>query len=107
MIDRCWTNIRINGGSGHSPVIHQISARNYAAGTGDILEKEEVVYDPEREEKEMLFDQMVQSISRIERKEETDLLHGEEGGMIYKYDLPILNQPIVFHNKLMVLDQEK
>ena len=56
MIDRCWTNIGINGASCHSPVIHQISARNFAAGTGDILEKEEVVYDPEREEKEMLFD---------------------------------------------------
>ena len=50
---------------------------------------------------------MVKSISRIERKDESDLLHGDEGGTIYKYDLPVLNQPIVFHNKLIVIDQDK
>lgn len=27
--------------------------------------------------------------------------------MIYKYDLPVLNQPITFHNKLVTVDEEK
>ena len=34
---------------------------------------------------------MVTAISRIKRKEDSELLHGEEGGMIYKYDLPVVN----------------
>lgn len=35
-------------------------------------------------------------------------MHGEDGsGMIYKYDLPVLNSPIQFNNKLLVLDQDK
>jgi len=31
------------------------------------------------------------SIRKIERKDDDDLLHGEDAGMIYKYDLPVLN----------------
>lgn len=50
---------------------------------------------------------MVTSITHIDRKEEDELMHGEDGGMIYKYDLPILNSPILFHNKLVVVDEEK
>jgi len=55
----------------------------------------------------MKFEMMVKSITHIDRKDESDLLHGDEGGTIYKYDLPVLNQPIEFHNKLMVIDQGK
>ena len=44
---------------------------------------------------------------KLERKGEDELLHGEDGGMIYKYDLPVVNQPIEFHNKLIVVDEEK
>jgi hypothetical protein len=73
----------------------------------DIMEKDKNMYDPEREEKEMEFEKMVKSISRIDRKDETELRHGDEGGTIYKYDLPVVNSPIIFHNKLMVIDQEK
>lgn len=99
---------RIGTSSMHGVIGLSEGLRNFASPAGsDLLEKEEVVYDPDREEKEMKFDQMVKSISRIERKEESELLHGEDGGTIYKYDLPVLNQPIVFHNKLMVIDQEK
>lgn len=51
---------------------------------------------------------MIQSIKHIQRLEESELRHGEEGGRIYKYDLPVINEPIEFRNKsLMVVDQEQ
>ena len=28
-----------------------------------------------------------------------ELKHGEEGGMVYKYDLPVVNSPIEFRRK--------
>jgi hypothetical protein len=39
------------------------------------------------------------------RKEDTDLLHGEEGGMIFKYDLPVINLEIKFHNALVPVSE--
>ena len=50
---------------------------------------------------------MKESIKKIDRKDENSLLHGEEGDMIFKYDLPILNMPIKFHNKLATIDEDK
>ena len=64
---------------------------------------EQYEYDPEKEEKEMFFNQMVSSIKHIERVEERELRHGEEGGRIYKYDLPVVNEPIEFRNKALML----
>jgi hypothetical protein len=32
-------------------------------------------------------------------------MHGEDGGMVYKYDLPVVNTPIEFHNKLVKVDE--
>ena len=55
----------------------------------------------------MEFNKMATSMRKIDRKDDTDLLHGEEGGMIFKYDLPVLNQPITFHNKLVKVEEEK
>lgn len=78
--------------------------RQFAGGADSVQPTD---YDPEYDEREIMFNKMVASIQPIERKDETELLHGEEGGMIYKYDLPIINQPIVFHNKLVVVDQER
>ena len=46
------------------------------------------------------------AIRKIERKDEDDLLHGSDAGMIYKYDLPILNSPISFFNKLITTDEK-
>ena len=46
-------------------------------------------------------------MSQIDRKDDDELLHGEEGGMIFKYDLPVLNMPISFNNKLATIDQEE
>ena len=43
---------------------------------------------------------------KIQRKDEDELMHGEDGGMIYKYDLPIVNSPITFNNKLIVVEEE-
>lgn len=39
--------------------------------------------------------------------EEDDLMHGEDGGMIFKYDLPVINSPIEFKNKLKVISEEE
>ena len=37
-----------------------------------------------------------------------DLVHNEDvNGILYKYDLPIVNTPIQFRNQLMVIDEEK
>lgn len=55
----------------------------------------------------MLWDQKMGALKKINRKEEDELLHGEEAGMIFKYDLPILNSPIKFHNKLATIDESK
>jgi hypothetical protein len=63
------------------------------------------MYDPEFEEKQMIFDKQQGAIKRIDRQEEAELLHGEEAGMIFKYDLPILNMPLKFNNKLAVIDE--
>ena len=62
-------------------------------------------YNPEEEAREMEFTQIIASSKTIDRQEETSLKHGEEGGMIYKYDLQIVNEPILFHNKLMKIDE--
>ena len=63
-------------------------------------------FDPEYEEKQMIFDQMVRSTKKIERKDEDELLHGEDGGMVYKYDLPVVNLPILFNKSLIVLGEK-
>ena len=41
---------------------------------------------------------MLRSSRIIERKDESELLHGEEAGTVYKYDLPVVNMPIKFNN---------
>ena len=52
--------------------------RYFASPAGsDLFEKEEQVYDPDKEEKELKYNQMVSSISHIDRKEETELRLGD------------------------------
>ena len=53
-----------------------------------------------------MFDQMVRSTKKIERKDEDELLHGEDGGTVYKYDLPIVNLPLFFNKSLKVLGEK-
>jgi hypothetical protein len=48
----------------------------------------------------------MKSVRKIERTEEFELLHGEEAGMIFKYDLPIINEGIKFKNELILLEGE-
>lgn len=55
----------------------------------------------------MDFIDHVKSVRKFERKEEHELLHGDDGGMVYKYDLPVVNSPITFHTSLVVVDDEK
>lgn len=78
--------------------------RHFASSPGGV---EQVIYDPSYEENLMLWEQKMGALRKIKRKESDELLHGEEGGMIYKYDLPVLNMPIVFHNKLATIDESK
>jgi len=35
------------------------------------------------------------------------MLHGLEGTMVFKYDLPILNMAIKLKNQLMVVDEDE
>jgi hypothetical protein len=49
---------------------------------------------------------MVRSTKKIERKDEDELLHGEDGGTVYKYDLPIVNLPLFFNKSLIVLGEK-
>lgn len=48
----------------------------------------------------------MRSVSRIDRKEESELLHGEQGDMIFKYDLPVVNLPMKLKNEVMALEGE-
>jgi|TARA_B110000238_G_C15726489_1_gene268908 hypothetical protein len=53
----------------------------------------------------MIFNRRFGAIRNIERKDDDELLHGEEGGMIYKYDLPVLNEAIKFNTGLQVIEE--
>jgi len=66
-----------------------------------------MTYDPDEEENEMIFNQRMGAMKNIERKDEDELLLGDEGGMIYKYDLPVLNEPLKFNTGLQVIDEGK
>lgn len=65
------------------------------------------MFNPEFEEKYFKLMDEQRSVRKIARKEESDLLHGEEGDMIYKYDLPVVNQPITFAKDLIKLEGAK
>ena len=64
------------------------------------------MFDPEFQESFFQFEKKQSALKKIKRQEEDELIHGEDGGMVYKYDLPILNMPIKFHDKLMTLDEK-
>lgn len=51
-------------------------------------------------------DKKQRNIRKIRRQEESDMIHGEEGSMVFKYDLPVLNMPIKLKNSLMVVDED-
>ena len=42
----------------------------------------------------MEFGKFVRSVRKISRKDENELMHGIEGDMIFKYDLPVVNMPM-------------
>ena len=73
------------------------SRKNIDAGIAEAA-KEAKEFDPTFENEEMDFIDHVKSVRKFERKEESALMHGDEGGMIYKYDLPVVNSAIKFHN---------
>lgn len=50
------------------------------------------------------WEKRLRSVSRIQRQDE--LLHGEDGDMVFKYDLPVVNLPLKLKNELVVLEGE-
>jgi len=66
-----------------------------------------MVIEPEFAKEYSQFAMKLDSIKKFKHKSESELMHGEEGGMIYKYDLPVINSPISFFNKLIKIDEEK
>ena len=98
-------------GSGSKRGLHILSLiaprRMFSSGPSATYNEMMDAYDPELEDTKIKFDQYTRSMRKIERKDEADLLHGDDGGMIYKYDLPVLNMPITFHNKLVKVDEKE
>ena len=62
--------------------------------------------DPKFSEEFFQWEKKQTSVRKIQRKEDDELAHGEEGGMVYKYDLPVVNSPIQFFNKLVLADEK-
>ena len=71
----------------------------------DLLERQ--LLDPEVAEQLFQHDKEFRNIRKIRRQEEVDMLHGETGSMVFKYDLPVVNLAIKLKNQLMVLDEDK
>lgn len=67
---------------------------------------EKKMLDPVFAGKMMKLHKAMRSTRNIERKDESDLLHGEDGDMMYKYDLPIINLPLEFKKDLIKLEGE-
>lgn len=62
---------------------------------------------PEFEEKEMKHHQKLDSSISMTKKPDSMLRHGEElGGVVYKYDLPVVNQAIVFRSQQLAVREE-
>ena len=65
--------------------------------TGSFLMDDEFL--PEFEKKEIEYQQKLESTLTVNKKPDDMLKHDEEhGGVLYKYDLPVVNQPINFRS---------
>lgn len=72
--------------------------------TGSMMNDDEFL--PEFEKKELEHQIRLDSTITVTKKPDNMLRHDEEfGGMLYKYDLPVLNQPILFRSALIVADE--
>lgn len=72
-----------------------------------VKEREEMP-DVKQMQYDMLQKQHTETSMKLKFKKGTDLIHGEEiEGVIYKYDLPMVNKPIQFRNSLMVIDEQE
>ena len=58
---------------------------------------------PDVEEKEMKHQQKLESTLIVPKKPDDMLKHNvESGGILFKYDLPVENQPLTFRSQLIV-----
>jgi len=46
----------------------------------------------------------MRNIKAFDRQNEESMIHGIKDGIAYKYDLPVLNEPIQMLNQLVVVD---
>jgi hypothetical protein len=61
---------------------------------------------PDIEELEIEHQKKLDSIIQVSKKPDDMLRHNEDvGGILYKYDLPIENKPIVFRSELVVKEE--
>lgn len=62
---------------------------------------------PDFEQKEFTHQQKLESSIIVTNKPDSMLKHNEEyGGVIYKYDLPVENKPILFKSQLVVVEEQ-
>lgn len=61
---------------------------------------------PDLEKKEIEHQQKLESSLTVDKKPDNMLKHLEEhGGILYKYDLPVENRPVVFKSQLMLKEE--
>ena len=74
--------------------------------TGSFLMDDEFL--PDFEKQELDYQVKLESTISVSKKPDDMLKHGEEhGGILYKYDLPVVNQPINFRSQQVALLNEK
>jgi hypothetical protein len=89
---------------------NSLSMRHFSAGNpirgavNELIDKN--MFDPDFQDNYYKFNKKMMSVKKIERKEEDELLHGEDAGMIFKYDLPVVNLPIKYKNEMVLLEGE-
>lgn len=72
---------------------------------GSIINDDEFL--PEIEKKEIDHQRKMESTISVQKKPDDMLRHGEElGGILYKYDLPVVNTPIIFKSMALVVKDE-
>jgi len=73
--------------------------------TGSFLMDDEFL--PDFEKQELDYQVKLESTISVNKKPDDMLKHGEEhGGILYKYDLPVVNQPINFRSQQLALLNE-
>lgn len=72
--------------------------------TGGMMSMKDDEFLPDFEEKEIKHMQQLESQIIVTKKPDSMLKHNEEvGGLLYKYDLPVENIPVVFRSQMLTV----